>query len=423
LPCKHSICQEHLKEKEVLKQSKIKCAECKQEFDVKSNEFQSHDALRESLKGQFYLSFEEIYLKNKLKDSIQKKFEIYDQITQSKSKLESDVFDRFQEIKFQIDLHREDTPKVYDISILTKIVDISLDMIEKTEKHQVLYWQSLNEKLLETQWIKDFEKKSLENELIEIEDKLRNPNLFITTIREMQQKQEKNIRDMQSISNEMNQVKAHLEASNGFKPNFFSFNNRSLFGELFLNVYPNIEPFMSEIINSQQSVELIKLCEFSPNDKWSLLYRGTRDGFGSNIFHAKCDRHSNTLTIIKAKENSFIFGGYTTVAWKSSYGDSEWKSDPFAFIFSFTNKYNNPVKMKVHPYQHECAIYYHSECGPVFGYDLCIANNANTTMDSRSNLGYSYSHPQYSYNSNEARTFLAGSHKFKLDEIEVYQKK
>ena len=79
LPCGDLICQEHLKEKEVLKQSKIKCAECKQEFDVKSNEFQSHDALRESLKGQFYLSFEEIYLINKLKDSIQKKFEIFDQ--------------------------------------------------------------------------------------------------------------------------------------------------------------------------------------------------------------------------------------------------------------------------------------------------------------------------------------------------------
>jgi hypothetical protein len=35
--------------------------------------------------------------------------------------------------------------------------------------------------------------------------------------------------------------------------------------------------------------ELIKVCEFSPNDKWSLLYRGTRDGFDSSDFHSKSD--------------------------------------------------------------------------------------------------------------------------------------
>ena len=39
LPCKDLICQEHLNEKEVLKQNKIKCQECKQEFEVKGVDF------------------------------------------------------------------------------------------------------------------------------------------------------------------------------------------------------------------------------------------------------------------------------------------------------------------------------------------------------------------------------------------------
>ena len=43
-------------------------------------------------------------------------------------------------------------------------------------------------------------------------------------------------------------------------------------------------------------------------------------------------------------------------------------------------------------------------------------------MKSYSDLGYSYKHPQYEDGTNEASTFLAGSHKFQLDEIEVYQK-
>ncbi len=63
----------------------------------------------------------------------------------------------------------------------------------------------------------------------------------------------------------------------------------------------------------------------------------------------------------------------------------------------------------------------YSEFGPIFG-GIGIANNPNTTMDSCSRLAYTYTHPQYAYGTYEAQSFLAGLHKFQLDEIEVYQK-
>ena len=93
------------------------------------------------------------------------------------------------------------------------------------------------------------------------------------------------------------------------------------------------------------------------------------------------------------------------------------KSDPNALIFSLTNGDNQQLKMKVNPRRHEYAIGCDSSCGPSFGGggDICIANNAKTTMDSYSNLGHTYSHHQY-----EEDTFLTGSYKFQLDEIEVY---
>ena len=78
--------------------------------------------------------------------------------------------------------------------------------------------------------------------------------------------------------------------------------------------------------------------------------------------------------------------------------------------------------MKVNSNAHEYAILCHSEYGPTFGRDIRIFNNANTTMDSVSYLGECYKHPQYACGTNEARTFLAGTHKFHLDEIEVYLK-
>jgi hypothetical protein len=51
-----------------------------------------------------------------------------------------------------------------------------------------------------------------------------------------------------------------------------------------------------------------------------------------------------------------------------------------------------------------------------------IFNNANTTLDSHSYLGWAYIDPHYAYATNEAQSFLAGSHKFQLEEIEVYLK-
>lgn len=64
----------------------------------------------------------------------------------------------------------------------------------------------------------------------------------------------------------------------------------------------------SVILNSNQTQDLIKLCDFSTDDYWMLIYRGNRDGFLSKDFHRKVDGLSKTLTIIKTTRD-YIFGG------------------------------------------------------------------------------------------------------------------
>jgi hypothetical protein len=107
---------------------------------------------------------------------------------------------------------------------------------------------------------------------------------------------------------------------------------------------------------------------------------------GSSDFHSRCDGDPNTLTILKVKQTSPILCGFTTAKWESS---AYYKSDANAFIFSLTNKDKKPLKMKIDPNKHHRAIPCHSSCGPRYGYIICIANNANTTMDNCSYLGYS----------------------------------
>ena len=164
----------------------------------------------------------------------------------------------------------------------------------------------------------------------------------------------------------------YLKISNGFDPNL-SFSLES-FGSLCLKDYFGIGPFNSSILKENQSMDLINLCEFSPNE----LYRGTRDGFLAKDFHDKCDGHPQTLTIFKAKKSSYIFGGYTSAAWESKSTDQINNYDPTAFIFSLTNKDNQPFKSRIKVNHHKNAIYCCSLEGPSFGNsDIIIKNNFN----------------------------------------------
>ena len=140
-------------------------------------------------------------------------------------------------------------------------------------------------------------------------------------------------------------------------------------------------------------------------------------GFVSNDIHSKCDGHANTSTIIEAKESSYIFGCYTSVAWETK---SNFKKDADAFIFSLVNQVNKPLKMNAS--LANCAICCSPNFGPKFGGDITISEMSNS-IKSWSNLGYSYTHPQFEFECFEAKSFLAGSFCFTVRDIEVFSRK
>jgi hypothetical protein len=229
----------------------------------------------------------------------------------------------------------------------------------------------------------------------------------------MQRKQKEAIVELKWKLDEQSQVKDNL-IMNQFNPNL-TFSQDS-FGQLHLTEYSSIDPFKSKILLGHQASDLIKLCQFSLGDKWTLLYRGTRDVFGSDIFHSKCDGHNNSLTILKAKGSSYIFGGFTSITWDCSSG---FKSDPNAFLFSLTNRDSQPCKIR-QKRNKNYSIYCQSSYGPTFGggKDIYVCSYANAEEACYSKLGNSYQHPQ----PNQGQSYLAGSYEFKLSEIEVYQK-
>lgn len=175
--------------------------------------------------------------------------------------------------------------------------------------------------------------------------------------------------------------------------------------------------YSSRILNSTELRRLNSLISVPQDQKWNLIYRASSDGFKASDFHSKCSKVKKTLTLIKATSSN-IFGGYTDADWSGN----GWKSDTNAFLFSFINKDNTPFRMNCT--KTDNAIYSYPSFGPVFGLgvDLFIGDKSNLNSKSYSNLGSSYSHPIYKYDSNEAKQFLAGTENFTVYDIEVYIK-
>jgi hypothetical protein len=307
-------------------------------------------------------------------------------------------------------MHREDDK--FNAESRSNIDTIALDMIERTQGFERNYFKCLDE-LVKKNLLFEVASIDVNKETQTLNELYRDPRLKIETIKKMNAEINEKIRKVQHRHSELISIRSHLN-SNHFQPN-----EQETFGVLILNEFTN-DLALSSILSMVQSNELIRLCEFSFKDKFSLLYKASRDGFGTKDFHSKCDGHENTLTILKATESSFIFGAFTSVAWDSS---GEFKSDPNAFIFSLTNKDNRPCKLKIDPNKNTTAIFCLSSLGPSFGIgpDIRISNDANSNTFSYSNLDQTYLHPEYAHESDEAQSFLAGSHNFRLSEIEIYK--
>ncbi len=84
----------------------------------------------------------------------------------------------------------------------------------------------------------------------QIEEIFRNPNILIESIKEMQQKQQESLKEIQSKLNQMTKIKDNLEATNEFKPNtsfLRQVEDTSLFGSIRLFGFTNFDLFKSQI--------------------------------------------------------------------------------------------------------------------------------------------------------------------------------
>jgi hypothetical protein len=165
----------------------------------------------------------------------------------------------------------------------------------------------------------------------------------------------------------------------------------------------------STILSDVQSKN--QVLEWLGGKELRLLYRGSRDGFEAFKFHEFCDNKGATLTVIRSTSNH-AFGGYASQSWNSKV---EYTKAVGSWLFTLTH--NGPAMVKAKPgdIRHMGHYFYY---GPIFGsgHDLSVYDGCNSNTES-----YADGDKSYDIQGRDPRTYLCGSGKFQVSEIEVFQ--
>ena len=135
---------------------------------------------------------------------------------------------------------------------------------------------------------------------------------------------------------------------------------------------------------------------------WTLIYRGSRDGWQPSDFHAACDGKGPTLVLVlgAAKDDGreFVAGGYAASSWTSpehTYGDENTVADPESarsvgcgsFLFSLVDAAGHaPVQLPRKPSSYGNAMFHAATGGPMFGGgELVVGGNSGLPLNAAAN--------------------------------------
>jgi hypothetical protein len=169
--------------------------------------------------------------------------------------------------------------------------------------------------------------------------------------------------------------------------------------------------------------------EYSPifdefrGKRFTLLWRGSRDGFRSGVFHRRSDGHANTLTVILDTDGN-VFGGFTPVKWESrTYATAKGDDSLRSFIFTLKNPHNIPAqRFPLKADKKNVAI----DCnvgvadGPTFGFDMGIMDDTDGNMRGWTQHGTRVTDRVYE-NGIAVEDLFTSSENFKPKDVEVFE--
>jgi len=170
----------------------------------------------------------------------------------------------------------------------------------------------------------------------------------------------------------------------------------------------------TKLLEPKYRKDVLKMFNSKKSLKFTLLYRGSRDGYTASSFHGKCDSTKGTFTILRNKSNGYLFGGYFAGNWSGS-GYSTEKS----WLYSLKNATGKTIKLN--PSNTTNNAYRNNSYGPTWGggHDLRIHNSMQGNSNSCNPNTYKSVDSNF-HSATVNNSLLAGSGSFSINEIEVF---
>lgn len=156
--------------------------------------------------------------------------------------------------------------------------------------------------------------------------------------------------------------------------------------------------------------DILLLVTISQGSIPHLIYRASEYNFDSYTLHQlKKNKIGNFCVLVRSKSQN-IFGGCL---------GKEVRHPKISFLFSLDKQTKHFI------FQNEDHnTFSNSSVGPTLGngFNLHLSNNCNKNSESYTDLGNTYELPNgIIYQENEARSYLAGSYHFEVEEYEVFE--
>jgi hypothetical protein len=218
LPCFcDTICAEHLKDSNVLKEKCIKCNRCKEVFPLNESDFKSNRIVSNLLTKEIYLSDKEKNLKSTLEAKLKVFYDRVEQLEQNKNVSVTESHNHFQEIRRKLDLQREELKE--------KIDKIYFEMIDETKEKEKLYASRIESLNYKTTLNCQGEVQTLEKEIQNVNETFRYLNVSLYSIKRMIGERNAAIIEIVSKLSQLNDITKYLKL------------DKEEFGRLDLNDY------------------------------------------------------------------------------------------------------------------------------------------------------------------------------------------
>ncbi|KAL3875164.1 hypothetical protein ACJMK2_038092, partial [Sinanodonta woodiana] len=151
---------------------------------------------------------------------------------------------------------------------------------------------------------------------------------------------------------------------------------------------------------------------------FELLFSIKRDGCDPATFHRLCDNKGPTVTVLY-NTNDSVFGGYTSIEWKSV---DSYKEDNNAFLFQL--RFNGNAKAKRFPHRNGSkAIYDGKKYGPYFGSGPDLSTFENIVKIDKEYFCLNGKMKSSTYDMSMCGTGQINNDHMNVKELEVYQVK